>query len=133
MAGPGERMRVLYGAPCTRAVYWTSVYGQIDKERFTAQQLKWTYLRRVDRVTRRVHRSRASAYRDVTVSQQDRSHADDKILVSVPRPNLLAPSQGQNFGLDFDAEAKISASAGFYAKILVSVSVLVSILDKTDR
>ena len=112
MAGPGERTRVLYGAPCTRAVYWTSVYGQIDKERFTAQQLKWTYLQRVDPVTRRVHRSRASAHRDVTVSQQDRS-PDDKIFVSVPRPNLLAPSQSQNFGLDFDAEAKISASAGF--------------------
>jgi len=40
--------------------------------------------------------------------------------VSGSRPNVSARSRSQNFGPDFDEEAKISDSAGLYDKDLVS-------------
>ena len=42
------------------------------------------------------------------------------VIVMVLRPNISAQSQGQNFGLNFDQEAKISISAGLEAKTSVS-------------
>jgi len=43
--------------------------------------------------------------------------------VSVSRPIVSTRSQGQNFSRDFELKAKMSVSAGFETKILVSVSV----------
>jgi len=67
-----------------------------------------------------------------TLKSRDQTGLETKVLVSVSvsavRPNVSARSQRQNLGLDFDLQAKISVLAGLEAKILIRVTISVSIL-----
>ena len=67
-----------------------------------------------------------------TLKSRHQTGLETKVLVSVSvsavRPNVSARSQRQNLGLDFDLEAKILVLASLEAKMLIGVTISVSIL-----